>query len=257
MSVCLAGNVCFAETIILKSGKKVKGKIIEKTNKYSKMDIADGITITYFSDEIERIEADSPRGEISQGQKDNRLDAAPLNQTVNKAVVPSSSKDSSSQPKGFLGDKEDSAIFSFAQFYFKPPAGWLKRANVRHQTGVSFLYYTKNPDYAVPMIGVTKDTPGAGIHAPIDFARKVREEILRTAPGITIAEPQATTVAGYPASTFDMQNKQKKLRTYWYQFLIDGNIISLQLMASSDSFEKDFTDFKAFAESMRVVKKKK
>ena len=49
----------FAETIYLKSGKKVEGKITEKTDKYIKIDF-DGISSTYWLDEIERIDEGSP-----------------------------------------------------------------------------------------------------------------------------------------------------------------------------------------------------
>ena len=45
----------FAETIILKSGQKIEGKIIEKTNDYIKIDFY-GVSLTYFLDEIESID---------------------------------------------------------------------------------------------------------------------------------------------------------------------------------------------------------
>ncbi len=45
----------FAETIVLKSGKTIKGKILEKTDSSIKVDIA-GIPITYYLDEIENID---------------------------------------------------------------------------------------------------------------------------------------------------------------------------------------------------------
>lgn len=44
-----------AETIILKSGQKVEGKIIEKTDKYIKIDFQ-GVSLTYNVDEIASIE---------------------------------------------------------------------------------------------------------------------------------------------------------------------------------------------------------
>ncbi len=44
----------FAETIVLKSGKTVEGKLIEKTDKYIKIDFM-GVPITYFNDEIDTI----------------------------------------------------------------------------------------------------------------------------------------------------------------------------------------------------------
>ena len=47
--------VCFAETIVLKSGKTIEGKLIEKTDEYIKIDFQ-GVPLTYFFDEIESID---------------------------------------------------------------------------------------------------------------------------------------------------------------------------------------------------------
>jgi hypothetical protein len=52
-------NTAFAETVILKSGKRLEGTIVEKTDKYIKIDIGLGMPITYFLDEIENIEVSS------------------------------------------------------------------------------------------------------------------------------------------------------------------------------------------------------
>lgn len=49
----------FAETIILKSGRQIEGRIIEKTEQYIKIEI-EGILLTYWLDEIERIEGLAP-----------------------------------------------------------------------------------------------------------------------------------------------------------------------------------------------------
>lgn len=48
-----------ADTIILKSGRRVEGKIIEKTDQYTKVEIA-GILVTLWSDEIEQVEEIGP-----------------------------------------------------------------------------------------------------------------------------------------------------------------------------------------------------
>jgi len=42
----------FAETIILKSGKTIEAKIIERTEEYIKVDVV-GVPIIYYSDEID------------------------------------------------------------------------------------------------------------------------------------------------------------------------------------------------------------
>jgi hypothetical protein len=45
----------FAETIILKSGQEIEGKVIEKTDKYIKIDF-EGAQLTYFFDDIKTID---------------------------------------------------------------------------------------------------------------------------------------------------------------------------------------------------------
>lgn len=45
----------FAETVVLKSGKSVEGKILEKTDTYIKIDLL-GTTLTYFLEDVEKIE---------------------------------------------------------------------------------------------------------------------------------------------------------------------------------------------------------
>lgn len=51
-------TIVLADTIILKSGKEIEGKIIEETDEYVKIDI-EGVPVTYFSDEVDRIEKGS------------------------------------------------------------------------------------------------------------------------------------------------------------------------------------------------------
>ena len=51
----ISGFICFAETIELKSGKVIRGKIIERTGRYVKVDVS-GAVLTYFLEEIAKIE---------------------------------------------------------------------------------------------------------------------------------------------------------------------------------------------------------
>jgi len=50
--------VVFADTVILKSGKSVQGKLIESTDEYLEIDIS-GIPVKYWKDEIEKVERDN------------------------------------------------------------------------------------------------------------------------------------------------------------------------------------------------------
>lgn len=49
-----------AETIILKSGKRIEGKIIEKTDQYIRIEIIEGVPVTYWLNEVERVEEEAP-----------------------------------------------------------------------------------------------------------------------------------------------------------------------------------------------------
>lgn len=51
-------NFSFAETIVLKSGKVVEEKIVERTDEYIKVDLF-GVPLTYYLDEIESIDGES------------------------------------------------------------------------------------------------------------------------------------------------------------------------------------------------------
>lgn len=63
----------FADTIKLKSNKIIEGNIIERTDKYIKVDVGIGVPITYFLDDIESIggkEAVSTESKASSTQND-------------------------------------------------------------------------------------------------------------------------------------------------------------------------------------------
>jgi tetratricopeptide (TPR) repeat protein len=86
----------FADTVILKSGKRIEGEIIEKTDEYIKLD-TNGLNLTFWPDEIERIEAEKPTL-----PKDNML-KEPSNSSEYRKMV-------SEFEKCFLNRKYEDAI---------------------------------------------------------------------------------------------------------------------------------------------------
>jgi hypothetical protein len=70
----------FAETIILKSGQTIEGKLIEKTDEYIKVDFQ-GIVLTYFLDEINNIDG------LSIAKNSIKFDKTKLVQKINQALV--------------------------------------------------------------------------------------------------------------------------------------------------------------------------
>jgi hypothetical protein len=102
----------FAETILLKSGQKIEGKIIEKTDKYINVEIA-GTSQPYFLDDIESIDGEpfkinqasvpgnvNPDQDIKSEQEDYYID-----KNGDFKIIP---------PKGF--DKVDIIQEGFVKF---------------------------------------------------------------------------------------------------------------------------------------------
>ena len=75
----------WAETLYLKNGRKIQGQIFEKNDKKVKIQVQ-GVTSTYYADEIERIE-NTPSGTLPAAIKP--VTSPPLNQQLNP--LPSSS----------------------------------------------------------------------------------------------------------------------------------------------------------------------
>lgn len=70
----------FSETLTLKSGKTVYGKLLEETDQYKKIDV-EGVALTFYKDEIEKAEKDSPVQEQRAGLPQKISETAELKTT--------------------------------------------------------------------------------------------------------------------------------------------------------------------------------
>lgn len=77
----LMTSLSFAETIYLKNGSVVKGMVLEKTDDQIEVDV-NGMTMTYYADEIERIDGGAA---LSTTSKDTS--EAPKLETVSQAPL--------------------------------------------------------------------------------------------------------------------------------------------------------------------------
>jgi len=107
-------SLCLAETVILKSGKSIEGKIIEKTDKYIKID-APGAHLLYFLDEIERIDEGSSNNakvkDYSYSGTRAEMSAKEIFQRFSPAVV--YIETDKSLGSGFLIDKEGIIVTNY------------------------------------------------------------------------------------------------------------------------------------------------
>lgn len=85
--LCFGGNV-FSESITLKSGKVIEGKIIEDTEKYIKLDYM-GVALTYWKDDIERIEKPSETAPLGETSAQKQPEEEVVKIKIKNKVVPS------------------------------------------------------------------------------------------------------------------------------------------------------------------------
>lgn len=67
-----------AETIILGSGRTVHGKVLERTDKTIKIDVGLDFPITYYLDEVDRVETDTPSQQGTKPEQSQEDDADAL-----------------------------------------------------------------------------------------------------------------------------------------------------------------------------------
>ena len=82
-----------ADTIVLKSGKTVEGKVIEKTDKYIKVDFQ-GVMLTYYNDEIKSID----------GQKATLLTDVDISDNKDEGLIEAAKKGDSRKVEQLIGE---------------------------------------------------------------------------------------------------------------------------------------------------------
>lgn len=219
---------CLADTIYFKDGKKLDATIIEKTDKYIKVDVA-GIPLTYFNDEIEKIVAGQAKEAVAQSA--NTLDAG---------------------RKEFVSQDYGIRIIG--------PEGWTLATPA---SGPQIAIFKKSLR-AFPLIGITVDTVPPQIKSAIEFAKWVLPSYQE--PGVNfriLEEPHVVIVNGLEAAkfTFEMSDEQgRSMKSLDYKFMMDTVVFSVQCMDYPQAFAanlKDFEDavatFKFIGEGKRVA----
>ena len=102
-------NAC-ADTLTLKSGKEVTGKILERTSDAVRMDL-EGVEITYFLDELEAINGQKITISSPAASSDISTQASPSEEASRELAVPLSSPEVSQAPAA-AATKESPKAFS-------------------------------------------------------------------------------------------------------------------------------------------------
>lgn len=128
---------------------------------------------------------------------------------------------------------------------------WFARQNAILSNGTrALLMYTSTENQPVPSIGITVDNVPAGIERAVDYARRVAKA-MKGNEGVTIRGPEEVNVQGFDASLMWLELPQG-MRSAWYQFLFDKQIVSVQLMTTDSKYELHHELLKAFIDSMEI-----
>lgn len=204
----------FAETIYLKSGKIIEGKIIEKTAEYTKADIG-GVTITFFKDEIEKITTSPISSEAAEERREL---------FINKAHG----------------------------FKMELPGGWVERLDMVQADGGYITAWAKDRQDYWPSIVVAIDdiTKKPWITRAIHYTKAFFEELLSRTKDNIIEAPHELEINGVRCSTiiFEMPlvnpaGERILIRTQTHHFIKEGKAITVMMQARSsefDSYAKDF-----------------
>lgn len=222
--------VSFAETIYLKSGRSVEGKIVERTDKFIKVEIMPGAAVTYSLDGIEKIEGAQP------------------------VAITSNVEETVSESQGELYVNEDIG------FEIRGANGWFKYLGpAGSKAKVMFSKYPKIENMKFPFVGVTVDVAPQNIDTAVGFANlvlpKYQASLEKTGATFTITEPvHEIEIAGQKGVrfVFEVSDKAGKgMKSLDCKFMQEGVVVSLQGMDSPQNFSENVNDFEEIISSFK------
>lgn len=230
--VLSTAHFCFAEDIILKSGKTIEGKIIEKTDEYVKVDF-NGVPLTYFFDDIESI-------------KGFGIDTASMQQS---AVRQSGGMSKSSS------QYNDQA----AGLTITPPQGWREMAaqdDLKRLLGVS---WSKSGSNDIPYLSLQVGAVPPGVNTSKDFAEGLLTRYRQSETTTVIEEPHELVInnlklfkmitdvfePGYPST----------LRTATYVYVAGDSAVRIMISDDSKRFAETEAETAGALNSIKIADK--
>ncbi|MBZ0166172.1 MAG: hypothetical protein K8I00_05140, partial [Candidatus Omnitrophica bacterium] len=153
--------------------------------------------------------------------------------------------------QGTAGGPDCVLTYTGRQICWKSVPDWIGRQNTLLGNGTrALLLYTENNANPVPSIGVTIDFLPNNIATAIEYAHVIADGFGQQ-EGVIIHGPKRIQIRGHEASLIRLEMPQG-MRSAWYQFLFDRQIVSFQLMSTADSYETDFSILKNLVENLEV-----
>lgn len=245
----------FADSVYLRSGKVVEGRILEETADHVKIDLY-GTSLTYFKEEIDRIEkADEPE----DGKPEKKMtgtESSPAKVPGPAAVPAKENADDPGQKQGKAADYINKEFgFSLAD-----PVGWERRENITTPAGTrALLFYTKGKD-AYPSIGVTEDNINGfqGARTAMDFTMQILEQLKRS--GVVLQEgPSAVNFNGIEGSRavflHPVKHNGQTVCVLWCQLVRGESLFTFSLSDIEPDFKNSSADFERMMFSLKFLGK--
>ena len=217
-------SLCFAETIIFKSRQTVDAKIIERTNKYIKVDVdGNGTILTYPLEQVESINGE-------------RIESIPgINPAVQESLVSSDS--------GL-----DTNYTEFNIFKIKLPRGW-KVSQKFDRSGGLIIIIGPNPQTSFSISYLSSDR-----NAPDIFKENIikeHEDDIRQSlkkQGVVLNEELTKTKTIFqnvPALRFDIYILEQNQRFSGLFFIKEGHTFTISVgtnISESDLYKNTIND---------------
>ena len=186
---------CSAETVVLKSGEKVEGTVLEKTDKYIKIDI-DGIPVTYFLDEL-------------------------------RASAPSLSSNAPSSPaKKEERPAEDTAYVNFKKGFekitekkYQEAEDFFKRARDLSTAFEGFYYYAWKVSHDFNQGVITQETGLACLEGATHLVHKAPEQAIPVFEKVLQSNPTYAFIYIALGSSYLLLNQYEKALSYFQKGL--------------------------------------
>jgi len=220
-----------AETIVLKSGKKIEGEILQQTDKYIKIDYY-GVPLTYYLEDIEGVGGRLLDHYLQRG---------------------SSSQKNSLRDSLIVND-----IFGFI---FKKPHNWFDqpRDHSRSYTFTEQLNMQKGSVPRMLLVSIDPATNFGEAHSAYEYAADVEHDIRNKDPNFyRIVKPaKHELVNGYESATLtyeksardDIGNTRMIIAHNFY--FLDNDVVVIMFSDGDKTFYKNLPKMKKYMESFQ------
>ena len=224
----------YADTVYLKNGRKLEGKIVRITPHYIKLETEEGI-FTCYKREIDNIKKDA------------------------KTLFVSGEEKIKEEPSGEVYCNQEYG------FILVEPLGWHKHDIVssggRKIGGVSFTFEPHKDSFPVIVVSIDRIYRWKRLDSALDFAQDLIKRWQKKSQDSKqrlkiIEEPKQAVINGIKCCRFIVERTNpigEWVRLEGFEFMRGKIVVSLQMMDYVDNFQKHLPEFEEMASTFKFL----